>query len=224
MNQRLNKAKSMAKNAANATGRGVGKAVRAAGEAIGNGAKAVGDAAKVAGEVLTAAMLGNKAEKTLSLTAHDVIRDAQLAGEEARTQSGDRRGSSPREDCSIPDADIIRLFKATATAVWKLKGRMINIETGEPKDDFRKVWRHVETIGDALTEIGVETIDWTGRPYDDGMSLKVIAWEKDASLKRATITETLLPTIRFKRGDGVYQIQQGEVVVSDPAGEAQGEA
>lgn len=181
-------------------------------------------ATRASGEILAAAILGNEAEKALALGAHDVVRDAQLAGEEARTQSGDMRGPSPREDCSIPDADVIRLFKTTATAVWKLKGRMINIETGEPKDDFRKVWRHVETIGDALTEIGVETIDWTGRPYDDGMSLKVIAWEKDASLKRATITETLLPTIRFKRGDGVYQIQQGEVVVSDPAGEAQGEA
>ena len=181
-------------------------------------------ATRASGEILAAAILGNEAEKALALGAHDVVRDAQLAGEEARTQSGDMRGPSPREDCSIPDADVIRLFKATATAVWKLKGRMLNIETGEPKDDFRKIWRHVETIGDALTEIGVETIDWTGRPYDDGMSLKVIAWEKDASLKRATITETLLPTIRFKRGDGVYQIQQGEVVVSDPAGEAQGEA
>ena len=220
MNQRQEKVKT----AATLSGRVVGKVVRAAGEAIGNGAKAVGDAAKVAGEVLAAAMLGNKAEKTLPLTAHDVVRDAQIATEEARAQGSDRRDPIPREDCSIPDADVIRLFKATATAVWKLKGRMLNIETGEPKDDFRKIWRHVETIGDALTEIGVETIDWTGRPYDDGMSLKVIAWEKDASLKRATITETLLPTTRFKRGDGVYQIQQGEVVVSDPAGEAQGEA
>lgn len=223
--------------AAKSVGKTANVAARATIKAVGATASVIGHAAKVSGEVCAAAMFCNEAEKALSLGAHDVVRDAQLAREEEREQGDLRQGPSPHEGYSIPDADIIRLFKATATAVWKLKGRMIDVASGEPKDvriidnvtdaqigDFSKLWRHVEAIGDALSEIGVETIDWTGRPYDDGMSLNVIAWEKDANIRRATITETLLPTIRFKRGDGVYQIQQGEVVVSDPAGEAHGDA
>lgn len=222
MNKRLNKAKAAARTAAKTTSRVAVKTARATGKAIGNGAIAAGHGAKISGEILAAAIMGNKAEEALSLKAHDVVRDAQLAGEEARAQGGCQQGSGPREGYSIPDANILRLFKVTATAVWKLKGRMIDVETGEPKDEFRKVWRHVEAIGDALAEFGVETIDWSGKRYDDGMSLKVVAEEESASVKAAQITETLLPTIRFRNAElGVQaEIQKGEVVVSRPAGDA----
>ena len=219
MGKKLDKAKRFAVSAAKTAGKATRKAARATGKTAAKAARATGHAANVSGEILAAAILGNDAEKALSLAAHDVIRDAQFAGEEAMTQGGDRLGPSPREDCSIPDADVIRLFRATATAVWKLKSRMIDVETGEPKDVFSKVWRHVETIGDALSEIGVETIDWTNKHYDEGMSLKVIAEEENEGVKSATITETLLPTIRFrdeKRGL-LAEIQKGEVVVSRPA-------
>ena len=222
MKEKLNKVKTLTQTAAKATGKRVGKAARATGKAIGKGAKAAGHAAKVTGDILAAALLGNEEEESLSLAAHDVVRDAQIAGGETRAQSGGRDVSGPREGYSIPDLDIIRLFRATANAVWKLKGRMIDVETGEPKDEFRKVWRHVETIDDALKEIGVETIDWTGKRYDDGMSLKVFAEDESASGKTAQITRTDLPTIRFRNAElGVQaEIQKGEVEVSRPAGDA----
>ena len=220
MNQRTNNAKVAMKRAAKAAGSAANRAARTTGKAAGKAAKAAGHAAKVGGEVFAAALFGNGAEEALSVASHDTLRDvAQMRGD-SPLRDGGRKDTGPREGYSIPDADILRLLKATANAVWKLKGRMIDVETNEPKEEFRKVWRHVETIADALSEIGVETIDWTGRRYDDGMSLKVIAEEESEGAKTPEIAETLLPTIRFRNEERGIQaeIQKGEVVVRRPAG------
>ena len=128
-----------------------------------------------------------------------------------------------RKECPIGEADSAResnhyreyrkLFSAVGTAVWKLEQRMLDPETKEPREEFRKVWRHVEAIKDALAEAGVDIIDWTGKRYDDGMSLKVVSEEEREGTKEAEIVETLLPTIRFRKE---VQLQQGEVVVGRP--------
>ena len=184
-----------------------------AGQRAAEAARAVGDAAKASARIYLAATFGNPAEKALSLEAHDPLRDAELArGEVATTPSS----SAPRGG-SVPDADLAKLFRATGTAVWKLEQRMLDPDTKEPKDDFRRIWRHVEAIKDALTDVGVEIIDWTGKRYDEGMSLKVVAEEERPGEREATIAETLLPTIRFRRQ---IQLQQGEVVVGRPASNA----
>lgn len=114
---------------------------------------------------------------------------------------------------SIPDRDIVKLFRVVGTAIWKLEGRMLDAETGETKEEYRRVWRHVEAIKDALAGAGVDVVDWTGKRYDEGLPLKVVAEEERAGTTEAEIVETLLPTIRFRN---TVQLQQGEVVVSRP--------
>ena len=169
---------------------------------------AIGGAMRVAAD----AILGNKAEKPPAIGAHDDVCDEQPAVREVGIAKPD---VSPRhEGGSIPDVEIAKLFKAVGTAVWKLERRMLNEETKEPKDEFRKVWRHVEAIQDALTDIGVNVIDWTGRRYDEGLPLKVVSEEERADLKEPEIIETMLPTIRFRQQ---AQIQMGEVIVGRPA-------
>ncbi len=171
------------------------------------------------------AIICNEAERMLTTGSHDAARDEQQAMREVGMAKPD---VSPRhEGGSIPDADIAKLFKAVGTAVWKLERRMLNEGTKEPKEvriidnatdaeigDFRKLWRHVEAIQDALTDIGVDVIDWTGHRYDEGMSLKVVTEEERVDLKKPEITETLVPTIRFRQQ---VQIQMGEVIVGRPA-------
>ncbi len=171
------------------------------------------------------AKIRNEAERMLAIGAHDAAHDEQPAVREVGMAKQD---VTPRhEGGSIPDAEIAKLFKAVGTAVWKLERRMLNEGTKEPKEvriidnatnaeigDFRKLWRHVEAIQDALTDIGVDVIDWTGRRYDEGLPLKVVSEEERADLKEPEIIETMLPTIRFRQQ---AQIQMGEVIVGRPA-------
>ena len=212
MGKKLDKAKTLAVSAMKSASRATRKATRATAKAAGKAARATSHAAKVGGEIFTAALLGNEAEKALAICAHDVVRDVQLAGKEGgETRPDDVRR---KEGGSIPDTEVAKLLKAVGTAVWKLERRMLDEETKEPKDEFRKVWRHVEAIRDALTDIGVEVVDMTGRRYDEGLPLKVVSEEERTGLKEPEIIETLLPTVRFRQQ---AQIQMGEVIVGRPA-------
>lgn len=176
--------------------------------------RSIGVAVDAGGKITLAVLHGNPAEEVLSLAAHDPLRDMERmreapdAGESSRVEPSHSRGGS------IPDAELAKLFRAIGTAAWKLAGRMLDEETKEPKDEYRRLWRHVEAVRDALAEIGVDVIDWTGKRYDEGMSLKVVSEEERPGTKDPEIIETLLPTIRFRKQ---VQLQQGEVVVSRPA-------
>ena len=198
-----------------AAGQYAAETVRAVGKAAEGAARVAGDAAKASAQVFLAATFGNPAEKELAIDAHNPIPDL----ERARKEKDDDPTPKERGGGSIPDADLAKLFRTVGTAVWKLQGRMLDPETKEPRDEFRRVWRHVEAIRDALTDIGVDIVDWTGKRYDEGMSLKVVAEEERPGTKQPDIIETLLPTIRFRKQ---VQLQQGEVVVSRPDTPAQG--
>ena len=179
----------------------IASAARAAGRSIGT-------AADTAGKVMIAALLGNPAEEALALAAHDPLRDLERIQDEP-----DAPAAPKPHGGSIPDAEVAKLFRATGTAVWKLEQRMLDAETKEPRDEYRRLWRHVEAIKDALTDIGVDIVDWTNKRYDEGMSLKVVSEEERPGTKESEIVETLLPTIRFRKQ---LQLQQGEVVISKP--------
>ena len=151
----------------------------------------------------------------LSLSAHNPICDHERLHEESAAQSSTSASGDaiPISSSTIPDEGLVKLFRTAGTSVWRLAGRMLDEETKEPKEEYRRFWRHVETIRDALTSVGVDVIDWTGKRYDEGMSLKVVSEEERPGTKEPEIIETLLPTIRFRKQ---IQLQQGEVVVSRP--------
>lgn len=176
--------------------------------------RTINEAARSGGKIALAALRGNPAEEVLSLAAHDPLRNLERVREALDAGVPSQVEFSHSRDGSIPDAELAKLFRAIGTAVWKLAGRMLNEETKEPKDEYRRLWRHVEAIRDALTTIGVDVIDWTGKRYNEGMSLKVVSEEERPGTKEPEIIETLLPTIRFRKQ---VQLQQGEVVVSRPA-------
>ena len=99
-----------------------------------------------------------------------------------------------------------------ATNTWRAIARMVDPDTGEARDEMKRVYRHIEAISGALKEMGVEIIDPTGRPYDLGMALKVISFEQTPGLAAEEIKETIKPSV-------VWQgrlIQMGEVIVGTP--------
>jgi signal recognition particle subunit SEC65 len=103
-------------------------------------------------------------------------------------------------------------FAAIATNAWRAKKKMLDVETGEPKDEMRRVYRHVEAILDALTESGVEIMDPCGQAYDTGLPVRVVSSEEREGLRREEIVETLKPAVR-RQGK---TLQQCEVVLGVP--------
>lgn len=115
---------------------------------------------------------------------------------------------------SIP-AEVTATLVSIATNAWRAKNKMVDAETGEPKDDMRRVFRHIDGIFNAFNELGLRIIDPTGKVYDTGMALKAISFEPTAGLSREEVTETIKPSIIWQ--DRLLQI--GEVIVGTPIDE-----
>ena len=99
-----------------------------------------------------------------------------------------------------------------ATNAWRLKVRMIDPDTGEPKEETRKLYRFVEGLFRALGDSGIQVIDKTGKPYDSGMSEKVVSFEHTPGLAKEEIIDTVRPSIRWKE----RPLYHGEIIVGIP--------
>lgn len=99
-----------------------------------------------------------------------------------------------------------------ATNAWRLKVRMVDPDTGEPKEETRKLYRFVEGLFRALGDAGIQVIDKTGKPYDNGMPEKVINFEQTPGLVKEEIIDTVRPSIRWKE----QPLYHGEIIVGIP--------
>ena len=119
--------------------------------------------------------------------------------------------------------DIEELFGPLiemATNAWRLKVRMIDPDSGEPKEETRKLYRFVEGLFRALGDAGIQVIDKTDKPYDSGMPEKVISFEQTPGLLKEEIIDTVRPTVRWKERHFHY----GEIIVGIPVIEPPSEA
>jgi hypothetical protein len=107
---------------------------------------------------------------------------------------------------------ILKPLVSIATNVWRAKRKMIDPATGEAREDMRAVNRHVEAISRALGDLDIEIRDHTGETYDEGQPLKVIATKPVQGLKAPRVSETLLPSIYWKK----RLVQNGEVEIATP--------
>jgi len=106
----------------------------------------------------------------------------------------------------------IRFIADIGTGIWRLKQKMVKPGTNQPIEEMQRPFRHLESVWDALTQEGAEIIDHTDKPFDPGMSLKVVSYQPTPGLGRERVIETIKPTIYF-RGK---PIQMGEVIVGRP--------
>jgi len=105
-----------------------------------------------------------------------------------------------------------KLLVGLATELFRLRQKMVRQGTAEPREEVRRAWRHVETMGDLFQQAGYEIQDHTGRRFEIGLDLSVVAYQPTSGIDRETIIETVRPSI-YHRG---VQIQRGEVVVGKP--------
>ena len=83
---------------------------------------------------------------------------------------------------------------ALTVEVWRLR----RIAEQDSKSGEGPTLRHaVRRIGEVLTEMGVEAVDFTGRKHDPGMAPEVVDVVEDLALegKPGVIDETISPTI-----------------------------
>ena len=99
-----------------------------------------------------------------------------------------------------------------ATQVWRARSRIVDPATGEPREEMKRVHRHVEGALDALKQLGLTMNDWVNQPYDAGLPVKVLTFQPTPGLARDTILEAVRPTVIWK--DRLLQL--GEVIVGIP--------
>jgi hypothetical protein len=126
-------------------------------------------------------------------------------------KSESNESASVEETENLPDS-IKHALTTTATNMWRAKNKMIDRESGEARDEMKRVYRHIEAVLISLNSLGFEVHDLQGRPYDSGMPLKVVSFEPTPGLSREEITEMIKPTIMW-RGQ---LMQIGEVIVGTP--------
>jgi len=118
--------------------------------------------------------------------------------------------STNSQTISEKEEELLDMAVDVGTLVWRIQRRLS--ATGELPKQLQRLSRDVESTWDALTQRGIEIKDHTGRDYDGGMTLRVIASQPVAGLVRRQIIETLKPTIFYR--DRI--IQMGEVIVGVP--------
>jgi len=123
-----------------------------------------------------------------------------------------RNAASPLQKPEVVPSSVVKAFATIATNAWRAKTKMVDSETGETKEEMKRVYRHIEAIFESLSQIGVETIDPVGRAYDTGMALKVVTFEPTPGLSNEEITETIKPSVAWQG----RLIQIGEVIVGTP--------
>lgn len=109
-------------------------------------------------------------------------------------------------------------FTDMGFATWKLHQRMFEADTGEAKDEFRQLARHVGTIRDRLSDLGLQIQDHTGNPYDSGLSLEVLAFQPTDGIASEVVLETIRPSLYLRE----HRILRGQVIVATPKGDQEG--
>lgn len=114
----------------------------------------------------------------------------------------------PAEDTE----ELAAALGGLATQVWRARSRVIDPATGEPREEMRRVHRHIDGALDVLKQLGLTMNDWVNQPYDAGLPVKVLTFQPTPGLARDTILEAVRPTVIWK--DRLLQL--GEVVVGIP--------
>lgn len=117
----------------------------------------------------------------------------------------------PAPATTLPDG-MASSIAALATHVWRTRGKMVDPDSGEPREESRKAYRHVEASFEAFAQMGVTLNDWIGQPFDPGLPVKVLTFQPTPGVTRDTVVEAVRPTVIWK--DQLLQL--GEVIVGIP--------
>lgn len=141
----------------------------------------------------------------------------ELAKELSEPKRNESEGFSAVDFAGVVPRSFVKATVTVATNAWRIHTKLVDSVSGEPreeitKEELKRVRRYVETILEALVNIGLEIKDRTGEIFDYGMPEKVVAAQSQEGLNREQVVETIRPTVYW----GHQLVQQGEVVIATP--------
>jgi hypothetical protein len=89
---------------------------------------------------------------------------------------------------------------------------MLALDSDRLGGELRGAFRHLESVWDALGEMGIEVLDHTGAPYNSGLELEVLAFQPMAELAGEQVLETIRPSVYIN----ARKLQTGQVIVGTP--------
>jgi hypothetical protein len=95
------------------------------------------------------------------------------------------------------------------TNLWRAKLKLVDAATGEPKEETRRLFRHIEGALETFQQLGVTITELMNQPYDAGLPVKVLTFQPMPGLERDTIVEVVRPTIISQD----TLLQMGEIIV-----------
>lgn len=116
------------------------------------------------------------------------------------------------EQYGVP-VSVIKAIADIATHVWKAQARMVDQNSGEVRDEMKRVYGDIDRINRCLSDLGIVIEDHTRKPFDYGLPWKVVAAKPMPGITKEIVTETLRPTIRWHE----KIIQHAEVEIGTPA-------
>lgn len=146
------------------------------------------------------------------LSPHAIIKGTNEFVKQALSENKRKAVGKTADASTVLDPALAKVFASIATNVWRSKRRIVDPATGEPREEMKRLYRHIEAIHDALCQADVQTLDLTGRTYDTGMALKVVSFEPTPGLQKEEIKETVTPSVLWHG----RLIQMGEVIVGTP--------
>jgi hypothetical protein len=101
---------------------------------------------------------------------------------------------------------------ALATHIWRARTRMVDPKTGAPREETRRLYRHIEGALEVFASMGVRLSDWADQPYDAGLPVKVLSFQPTPDISCDTVIEAVRPAVFWQ--DRLLQV--GEVIVGIP--------
>jgi len=126
--------------------------------------------------------------------------------------------ATPQAPAAAPagaeNEQLPQALSSLATHLWRAKGKLVDPATGEPREESRRIYRHVEAALETFSQLGVTMNDWLNQPYDPGLPVKVLTFQPTPDLTRDTVVEATRPTVMWN--DRLLQL--AEVIVGIPPG------
>ncbi len=95
----------------------------------------------------------------------------------------------------LPSATASGNTIQAAIEIWRIQNRVRKISQQIPDAHIRGFQNSIKKLNDHFRAYGIEVVDPTGEPYNDGANVDVIAFETDPTLNHDIIKETLEPFI-----------------------------
>src|SRR5687767_15464344 len=75
------------------------------------------------------------------------------------------REPAPPKPSSLESAALRAFLRDIGTSLWRMTRKMVPEGSTEPIDEMSSVFRYVESMWEAMRELGVQVQDHTGEPF-----------------------------------------------------------